>query len=135
LSLVESKHIHVHWRQKITSATKVTAPGCIPDYEPFPFRQRKKRRKIGPFSKRFSFAMLDLRTQEGRYTRDICDGILVTRLRRPPLCPDRGRRARRVAGARHRRVARRLQRNAGSFVEATCRRVFRRRPNSSSRLG
>ena len=60
---------------KITSATKATAPGCIPDYEPFPFRQRKKRRKIGPFSKRLSFAMLDLRTQEGRYARDICDGI------------------------------------------------------------
>jgi hypothetical protein len=60
---------------KITSATKATAPGCIPDYEPFPFRQRKKRRKVGPFSKRLSFAMLDLRTQEGRYARDICDGI------------------------------------------------------------
>ena len=43
--------------------------------EPFPFRQRKKRRKVGPFSKRLSFAMLDLRTQEGRYARDICDGI------------------------------------------------------------
>src|SRR5262249_52482081 len=63
------------WRHEITSATKPTAPGCIPDYEPFPFRQRKKRRKIGPFSKRLSFAMLDLRTQEGRYARDICDGI------------------------------------------------------------
>jgi hypothetical protein len=60
---------------KITSTTKPTAPGCIPDYEPFPFRQRKKRRKIGPFSKRLSFAMLDFRTQEGRYARDICDGI------------------------------------------------------------
>ena len=60
---------------KITSATKPTAPGCIPDYEPFPFRQRKKRRKVGPFSKRLSFAMLDLRTQEGRYARDICDSI------------------------------------------------------------
>jgi len=64
-----------HWRRKITSATKRTAPGCIPDYEPFPFRQRKKRRKVGPFSKRLSFAMLDLRTQEGRYARDICDSI------------------------------------------------------------
>jgi hypothetical protein len=60
---------------KITAATKATAPGCIPDFEPFPFRQRKKRRKVGPFSKRLSFAMLDLRTQEGRYARDICDGI------------------------------------------------------------
>jgi len=60
---------------KITSATKPTAPGCIPDYEPFPFRKRKKRRKVGPFSKRLSFAMLDLRTQEGRYARDIRDGI------------------------------------------------------------
>jgi hypothetical protein len=60
---------------KITSATKPTAPGCIPDFEPFPFRRRKKRRKVGPFSKRLSFAMLDLRTQEGRYARDICDGI------------------------------------------------------------
>jgi hypothetical protein len=60
---------------KITSATKATAPGCIPDYEPFPFRQRKKRRNVGPFSKRLSFAMLDLRTHEGRYARDICDGI------------------------------------------------------------
>jgi len=37
--------------------------------------KRKKRRKVGPFSKRLSFAMLDLRTQEGRYARDICDGI------------------------------------------------------------
>jgi hypothetical protein len=61
--------------RKITAATKPTAPGCIPDYEPFPFRRRKKRRKVGPFSKRLSFAMLDLRTQEGRYARDICDGI------------------------------------------------------------
>ena len=60
---------------KITSATKATAPGCIPDYEPFPFRKRKKRRRVGPFSKRLSFAMLDLRTQEGRYARDICNGI------------------------------------------------------------
>src|SRR5436190_12984883 len=58
-----------------SSAIKATAPGCIPDYEPFPFRKRKKRRKVGPFSKRLSFAMLDLRTQEGRYARDICDGI------------------------------------------------------------
>jgi hypothetical protein len=57
--------------EKITSPTEAT----VPDYEPFPFRQRKKRRKIGPFSKRLSFAMLDLRTQEGRYARDICDGI------------------------------------------------------------
>src|SRR5215471_16168493 len=64
-----------HWRRKITTATKPTAPGCIPDYEPFPFRQRKKRHKVGRFSKRLSFAMLDLRTQEGRYARDICDGI------------------------------------------------------------
>ena len=64
-----------HWRQKITPATTSTAPGCIPDYEPFPFRQRKKRRKVGLFSKRLSFAMLDLRTKEGRYARDICDGI------------------------------------------------------------
>ena len=63
------------WRPKINSATKPTSPGGIPDYEPFPFRQRKKRRKVGPFSKRLSFAMLDLRTQEGRYARDICDGF------------------------------------------------------------
>jgi len=54
---------------KITSATKPTAPGCIPDHEPFLFRKRKKRRKVGPFSERLSFAMLDLRTQEGRYAR------------------------------------------------------------------
>ena len=65
----------LYWKRKITSATKPTAPGCIPDYEPFPFRQRKKRHKVGPFSKRLSFAMLDLRTKEGRYARDICDGI------------------------------------------------------------
>jgi hypothetical protein len=38
-------------------------------------RTLKKRRKVGPFSKRLSFAMLDLRTQEGRYARDICNGI------------------------------------------------------------
>ena len=43
--------------------------------EPFPFRRRKKRRNVGPFSKRLSFAMLDLRTREGRYARNICDGI------------------------------------------------------------
>ena len=61
------------WRQKITSPINPTVAGCIPDFEPFPFRQRKKRRKVGPFSKRLSFAMLDLRTQEGRYV--ICDGI------------------------------------------------------------
>ena len=65
------------WRRKITAANKPTAPGCIPDYKPFPFRQRKKRRNIGPFSKRLSFAMLDLRTPEGRYARDICDDILA----------------------------------------------------------
>jgi hypothetical protein len=70
-----AKHICLIGGDKITSATKATATGCIPDYEPFPFRQRKKRRKVGPFSKRLSFAMLDLRTQEGRYARDICDGI------------------------------------------------------------
>src|SRR2546423_11556886 len=56
-----AKHICLIGGDKITSATKPTAPGCIPDYEPFPFRQRKKRRKVGPFSKRLSFAMLDLR--------------------------------------------------------------------------
>ena len=70
-----AKHICLIGGDKITSATKPTAPGCIPDFEPFPFRRRKKRRKVGPFSKRLSFAMLDLRTQEGRYARDICDGI------------------------------------------------------------
>jgi hypothetical protein len=70
-----AKHICLIGGDKITCATKATATGCIPDYEPFPFRQRKKRRKVGPFSKRLSFAMLDLRTQEGRYARDICDGI------------------------------------------------------------
>jgi hypothetical protein len=70
-----AKHICLIGGDKITSATKPTAPGCIPNYEPFPFRQRKKRRKVGPFSKRLSFAMLDLRTQEGRYARDICDGV------------------------------------------------------------
>jgi len=47
----------------------------VPDYEPFLFRQSKKRGKVGPFLKRPSFAMLDLRTQEGRHARDICDGI------------------------------------------------------------
>ena len=73
-SPIGSKHI-AFLEAKITSATKPTTPGCIPDYEPFPFRRRKKRRNIGPFSKRLSFAMLDLRTQEGRYARDICDGI------------------------------------------------------------
>ena len=81
---------------KINSATKPTSPGGIPDYEPFPFRQRKKRRKVGPFSKRLSFAMLDLRTQEGREARDISDGIAadlggklnVTGLLRTPRSAD-----------------------------------------------
>ena len=73
-ALLDRSTLH-SWRRQITSATKPTLPGSIPDYEPFPFPQRKKRRKVGPFSKRLSFAMLDLRTQEGRYARDICDGI------------------------------------------------------------
>jgi hypothetical protein len=45
---------------------KTTTPA-----EPFPARIRRKRRAIGPFSKRLSFAQLDLRTAEGQYADDV----------------------------------------------------------------
>lgn len=39
--------------------------------EPFPARIRRKRARIGPFSKRLSFAQLDLRTAEGQFADDV----------------------------------------------------------------
>jgi hypothetical protein len=39
--------------------------------EPFPQRIRRKRRRIGPFAKRLSFAQLDLRTAEGQFADDV----------------------------------------------------------------
>jgi hypothetical protein len=57
----------VHWprRPRITSAV-----------EPFPARTARKRRKIGPFSRRLSFGSLDLRTKEGQFAHDIKTALL-----------------------------------------------------------
>lgn len=37
----------------------------------FPARPSKKRRELGPFSRRLSFGQLDLRTSEGQFANDI----------------------------------------------------------------
>lgn len=37
----------------------------------FPLPIKKKRRKVGPFSRRLSFGQLDLRTAEGQFADDV----------------------------------------------------------------
>ena len=47
------------------------------DNEPFPVRTRRKRRGIGPFSRRLSFGQLDLRTAEGQFAHDVKTALMT----------------------------------------------------------